>query len=228
MHGGVAGHVAERRAGTAARRRRQAEALGERDGAGDQRVAGVHHALGLAGGAGGEHQQRQVVGLHAPSRPAGGGASRSSPSSARRRRARPRRRPPAHGAAPAAAGCSAAAIAAWSKPRNSRGTISTLASAKSQHEAQLALAEDRHQRVDDRADAARRPARRPRTPTSSAVARPRCRRARRRAAAAGGGARDQVAEFGIGEAAPLGAIGAKASSARFSGVSAIVGARNSS
>ena len=44
-------------------------------------------------------------------------------------------------------------MAMWSKPRHSAGTTATLASAEAQHEAQLALAEDRHQRIGDRADA---------------------------------------------------------------------------
>ena len=112
--------------------------------------------FGIGGGAGGVHQQQQRVGVDARARRRGCGARSEQRveagcvpgGGARRARPAPRAAPAARRAAPAIS-------AGWSQPRNDAGDDQHRGARLAQGEAQLALAEDRQQRIDDGADARR-------------------------------------------------------------------------
>ena len=130
--------------------------LGIGNDVGHHGVGRVHHALGLAGRARGVDELRDVVGARPVARsgssahrvpvPTPGRSAAPRSCSARCRRPRPR-------AASAAGRLQAFDHRSWSKPRKTFGTISDLGLAVLEHERQLALAEDVHQRVEHGADA---------------------------------------------------------------------------
>ena len=153
----------------------------------DQGVVGVHDALGLAGGAGGEHQQGDLVRVR-PQRGQLGRVAALLPRGGHERlpgrvrlaglavddehvlQGRPVRPEPVH---------HRRVVEAAELPRHD----DDLGFGEPDHEADLAVPVDRDQRVADRADPGGREVQRPGTRSSSAAGRTRRRRAGRRARA---------------------------------------------
>ena len=203
------GHVAERRADQHRIACIEAEPPGERNVAGHQRIQAMHDAFGRAGRARGEHQHRHLI-----------GGKRAD--LARRRRPEPLaagQQRPIKAVSPLAVddnqvlkfrqlGLQRTHHRLVIEATKQLGYDHQLCLGEVEHVAKLVFAEDRHQRIDDCADPEGRQRDHREFPPIGQLHGDDVTGADAKAPQGGGRACDEIAEFGIGEAPRLGAIGA--------------------